>query len=311
MHFILGDWGTSARRLYLCRREGETVTVLEEKTGQGVKYERAFELALASDISAWVAAHGRMPVILSGMIGSNIGWVETTYAACPAGIGALSAKAVRFEACGCDIIIAPGLSCLNPLGLPDVMRGEEIQLLGWKASESGRDNANLACLPGTHTKWAAIDAEGHIETFITGLRGEMFALLCSQSILIASNAREAPTDGAPFEDALKLVRDTPDATLMNTIFATRARQVVGNLPSADAPAYLCGLLVGFDVRAAIDLFRPKVSLHNPIPVIGSTKNVALYLQALDIFGLTGLAVQSVDATSTGLIEFAKAAKADM
>lgn len=302
-YVILGDWGTSSRRLYLCRREGDTVSVLEERRGKGVKFERTFEHALASDIEPWVRLHGNMPVILSGMIGSSIGWVETPYATCPAGADALFVNAVRFQSCGCDIVIIPGVECRNPLGLPDVMRGEEIQLYGWRAAQDAQTAKRLACLPGTHSKWAIVDTQGRIETFVTGLQGELFSLLRSNSVLIPEDARNAPTDALSFETAVTFLRDTPDATLLHVLFSTRARQVLGDLNASEASAYLCGLIIGSDVRAAVGLFHAKADLSLPIPVIGSEENAALYLKAFGIFGLTAAPMSSTDASTRGLIDF--------
>ena len=72
----------------------------------------------------------------------------------------------------------PGLSSADP---PDVMRGEEVQILG--AVATGMIPADcLVCHPGTHNKWAVV-AGGRLVRFHTVMTGEMFSLLKEHSIL--------------------------------------------------------------------------------------------------------------------------------
>ena len=57
----------------------------------------------------------------------------------------------------------------------DVMRGEEVQLLGAVAAGLAPADA-LLCQPGTHCKWAEM-ADGRLAGFTTAMTGELFALL--------------------------------------------------------------------------------------------------------------------------------------
>ena len=54
--------------------------------------------------------------------------------------------------------IVPGVSYLGD-GRADVMRGEEVQLLGAAAAGLGRPDG-LVCHPGTHNKWALLRRAG-------------------------------------------------------------------------------------------------------------------------------------------------------
>ena len=84
----------------------------------------------AAAVAAWDKAHGMLPAVLGGMVGSTIGWKEVPYLRCPAKPQAIAGAALRFEAGGRAIAILPGLSCTGKTGAPDVMRGEETQILG-------------------------------------------------------------------------------------------------------------------------------------------------------------------------------------
>ena len=79
----------------------------------------------------------------------------------------------------------------------DVMRGEEVQILG--AVGSGRHSGRrLVCHPGTHNKWIDVRG-GQIHEFRTVMTGEMFNLLRAQSIL-ADLLRAEVEPGAAFRD---------------------------------------------------------------------------------------------------------------
>src|SRR6266550_1144511 len=147
------DWGTTSCRAYLIGAGG---IVLERVTdGPGIlKVENgAFGAALDAMIGRW---DSKLPVILSGMIGSRQGWVEAPYARCPASTE--------------DVVMAlvPGPACENG-GMPDVMRGEETQILG--ALEVTKTDGGVFLLPGTHSKWAGV-TEGWITSFRTFMNGE-------------------------------------------------------------------------------------------------------------------------------------------
>src|SRR5262249_54043851 len=130
-------------------------------------------------IGGWIASHGVVPIILSGMIGSRQGWREAPYARCPAGADDLVEALVRFEHDGLALALVPGLSAENT-GMPDVMRGEETQIFGALAL-SGRDDG-LFLLPGTHSKWANVSAR-RIMSFRTFMTGEVFGALKDHTIL--------------------------------------------------------------------------------------------------------------------------------
>ena len=123
--FIAGDWGTSNLRLALCDEDGQ---VLEQRKGPGAAESRGkFAETLDALSSDWRGAHGELPILLCGMVGSAFGWREAPYLACPAQTQELVDALVSPRA---DVHIVPGMKCTNPLGAPDVMRGEETQLLG-------------------------------------------------------------------------------------------------------------------------------------------------------------------------------------
>src|SRR5207253_2700905 len=112
------------------------------------------------------------PILMSGMIGARQGWVEAPYAQCPAGLPEIASAIVTIEARTLGALgLVPGVRVDYPDGAPDVMRGEETQILGALTAMARSDGVFV--LPGTHSKWARIKA-GRIESFATYMTGEIF-----------------------------------------------------------------------------------------------------------------------------------------
>ena len=68
---------------------------------------------------------------------------------------------------------------------PDVMRGEETQVLGLLPALPGA-GPHTVCLPGTHSKWVRLQG-GAIQEFATFMTGELFALLSQHGTLAAAS----------------------------------------------------------------------------------------------------------------------------
>src|SRR5471032_2364566 len=213
--FIAGDWGTSRLRLYLCDAGGH---VLARGEGEGAS---APDCAgrFAAAVAAWDKAHGVLPAVLVGMVGSTIGWKEVPYLKCPARPGAIAGAALRFESDGRAIAILPGLSCTGKTGAPDVMRGEETQILGGlRLRPELSKGRHVLCMPGTHVKWVAVE-DGAVVQFQTALSGELFELLRKHSVL-ARDSGEVDGGCEAFALGLDYVRDS-GTDLLHLLFSTR------------------------------------------------------------------------------------------
>ena len=236
--FIAVDWGTTNRRAYLLDADGRQGAEFED--GQGVLAVPAggFPAAVA-EIRARL---GDKPLMMAGMIGSNRGWVEAPYVGCPAGIAEL-ASALAWPAE--NVAIVPGVSFAEG-HRADVMRGEEVQLLGALAAGLIPSDC-LVCHPGTHNKWAAL-AGGRIVSFRTIMTGELFNLLSEHSILsdlLEGEAEAGEAFAAGVEAGLS------GAGLPAELFAVRARVLLGQAPRGDAPSFTSGLLIGADVAIGL------------------------------------------------------------
>jgi 2-dehydro-3-deoxygalactonokinase len=264
--FIAGDWGTSNMRLFLCDAQGK---VLDSTTGPGVAGSagRCAEI-YDSLTSKWT---GTAPAILCGMVGSNIGWVQAPYAACPATLAEIAGHSASLR--GGAIRIVPGLSCRNRFDAPDFMRGEETQILGALAlAPALRHGRQLLCLPGTHTKWALL-TDAVVTEFLTAPTGELFNLLSNHSVLVREGGE---VSGAAFGNGLQQFARFPRAQLLDRLFECRSRTLDGELAPHEAAAFLSGLLVASDIAGALETFGEQPSVH----LIGSPNLTRLYAEGL-------------------------------
>lgn len=296
---IAGDWGTTHLRLHLCRG----AAVLAKVDGAGIgSLTTGAEATLFGALEPWARQHGALPVWLAGMVGSRNGWREVPYASCPVGAPELREALLRFDARGHSIAIAAGVSCTNPHGAPDVMRGEETQILGAIATHPslGRGRSIVA-LPGTHTKWALVD-NGKLLSFQTSLSGELYALLRDRSTLLKASADE-PNEAAErrgFEAGLQRSRELRTVPLSHLLFEVRARQLIHGMTHAEASTYLSGLIIGQDVLGALPLFDGTLRAGKAVPIIGAPKLAELYGIALAAHGIETLPLDATELTIAGL-----------
>ena len=249
------DWGTSSLRAFLMRN-GQ---VLETRhSSHGIQHlptpgTAGYEQAFAEIAGHWLAHWPDIPVVACGMVGSAQGWKEAPYVRCPADIQKLADKSVSVPSgLGPNLLIAPGVLFDQPDELPDVMRGEEIQIAGALLINPQWTERACMLLPGTHSKWAQIE-HGRIIRYTTYLTGELYAVLSQHSILgrlLPATSNEAP-DLAAFELGLAEARRSRPGDFSHQIFGTRTLGLSGRLPNTALADYLSGLLIGHELVSGL------------------------------------------------------------
>ena len=283
--FIGVDWGTSNGRFMLVTAEGACV---EERSAPGIKRldgPNAIEAAAFEGLAGWPD----VPVIMAGTVGANIGWRNVPYVRTPASGGMMAAHALHFTARSRKFVILPGVDTIRSDEQPDIMRGEETQIFGVLADESG-----FICLPGTHCKWVAVEC-GAITAFHSTMTGELIELIGLHSIMLSPRRAPAGTGGPPFDAAVAAAQGSV-AGIEALLFTTRTRQVTGLMPPDDADDYLSGLCIGGDVKSALAL---NPDAHS-VTIIGSPTLTALYAKALAAFGIPSRQIDGRTAILAGL-----------
>jgi 2-dehydro-3-deoxygalactonokinase len=265
--FITADWGTTNRRAYLIDASGKCIDEFEDDRGIMSVPHDGFGAAVA-EIRERL---GDRPLLLAGMVGSNRGWIEAPYVRCPAGLNDIVQALVWPE--DRRTAIVPGVSFQDP-DEADVMRGEEVQLLGAFGAAMIPPDA-LVCHPGTHNKWARLEG-GRITRFTTVMTGELYNLLKSHSIL-SDLLSGSVVAGDAFEQGVR--KGLQDDRLTAELFKIRARVLLGEAEAKDAASYGSGLLVGTDVRTGLGEGKDA-----EVCVMGRPELTALYAEALRIAG---------------------------
>ncbi|ANL64575.1 2-dehydro-3-deoxygalactonokinase [Rhizobium phaseoli] len=289
--YVAVDWGTSSFRLWLMARDGSVLA--ERRSGEGMTSaaKTGFSAVLSGHLAA-VEAPDTLPVIVCGMAGARQGWVEAGYIDVPTPLASILTAAVRVPGESRDIRILPGLA-QRQTATPDVMRGEETQLLGALGGTSAGPQA--VCMPGTHSKWVHVgDAE--VTGFSTFMTGELFDAISKHTILshAVAGAEEQPTDAAAFEAAVSAAFARP-ALASNLLFTARSGQLLHGISATAAQARLSGTLIGIEIAGAL-----QDAATSGITLVASGRLQALYEQAFKTLSLAFTAIDADAAVRRGL-----------
>lgn len=214
------------------------------------------------------------PILLSGMIGSAMGWCDVPRVDCPASPAAIAAAAVRTAVGGADAVFLPGLACTSRFGDPDVLRGEEVPAVG-ALSRSGGKAGLILSVPGMHGKWLVHDG-ARIVQFHTAMTVELYHALADRSVLapmMSGPVRLAAAFGAG------VASGAGGGGLARLLFAARSRAQSGQLASDDTASYLWGVLIGADVRENLPLLAGGRCL-----VLGAAEVAPLFAAAIRQLG---------------------------
>lgn len=263
-NFLSCDWGTTSFRLKLVERESFRILgAVSSNRGIASTYKawndngadpgsrRNFYLDVIrqgiADLERRLdASLTGVPVVISGMASSSIGMMDLPYKELPFSVDGsdlLLNKVAAREDFPNDVTLISGVRTQD-----DVMRGEEIQLVG-AFSDKHQSGADLIYIfPGTHSKHVVVD-QGRAVGFRTYMTGELFALLATNSILAGSV--EAGGDfqlqscRKSFEEG---VVDGLEHNLLNRAFHVRAKSLLSEQGKELNYFFLSGLVLGTELK---------------------------------------------------------------
>lgn len=242
----------------------------EKKSARGTNQlaKTSFEEILREELGEW--AGQAEAILLSGMITSRNGWVESPFAQTPARASDIAEGAIVRHLQGLPpLCFLPGIAQTMPL--PDVMRGEELSLLEFDGADG------LYVLPGPHTKWVTLE-DGGISAITTYMSGEILQLLERDSLvsrLIPETRVERPE--AFRRGVLSAFADDLPGFVLARIFSARSLVLFEQMAADDIRDYLAGLLIGAEVREATMPLR-----SNPITIVGTGTLAERYALALEL-----------------------------
>lgn len=313
------DWGTTSLRAY---KLAAGAVVLEQralssgimqlpKTPRvinGGECADGFELAFEDACGDWLDVQPDLPVIACGMVGSAQGWREAAYCETPANVAHLGNSLQTLVSLrGTRVHIVPGV--IQRSRLPNVMRGEETQVLGILQNlPAGAGDDLLIGLPGSHSKWVEV-VDGCITHFDTFMTGEVFAVLSEHSILGRTQHPSAAFDGQAFDRGVQVALSADgELGVLSTLFSARTLGLTGELAPTAQADYLSGLMIGHELAALATVQRRRRNNTNlpSIILIGNAQLCARYSRALDACGFAPVTLAE-QATERGLWQLALAA----
>ena len=285
------DWGSTNLRAFAFNAQGEVVDRAESSSGALTLSSAAqFDDALVAVVGGWAKRHPDARLIACGMVGAKSGWREAGYvglndAAGTALANVLAAKVVTVATSVGVLAIIPGIKSEEP----DVMRGEETQLVGSGVAEG------VVVMPGTHCKWVNMNG-GRVESFATFYTGEMNSLIRSHSS-VGTLLKSAPNidDIAAYQMGLNYAR-AGAASWLHDLFVLRASVVTGQRSEAFVSTVLAGWLLGCEISAALTMYPDT----RGVALVASQTLVPWYERATRAFGLGCDALNAEQVTTRGL-----------
>ena len=297
---IAVDWGLSSLQAWLLHDQGDVIDSLRSEEGTAAVARAAvddsgparaarFESAFLAACGRWLDVQPTLPVIASGMVGSEtIGWVPSEALDLPAELEDLALSMAVVPAGTTTVHIVPGLRSGGEF--PDVIRGEEAQILGLLLEDEPSDSLRVIVLPGAHTKWVAMVGT-RVIGFSTAMTGEIWEAIFTRSLLSAqARASEPHVPNTPLPEAFTrglsaITGPLARRGLSSALATARALVVTGNLEPTALGEYVSGLLIGDEVRHLADTLPPT---HQPVHVCAPEHLGQRYVAALSRHGLAAV-----------------------
>ncbi|WP_163336088.1 2-dehydro-3-deoxygalactonokinase [Desulfopila sp. IMCC35008] len=290
------DWGTSSFRLYILDSHGNITEKHVTDEGIMAVEGRQYGQVLKRNLEE-MKIGGDLPIICSGMITSKNGWFETEYVPCPATAGDIAANLACFETTDFGRIhFVPGVKQLEPQ--PDIMRGEETQLLGLTSQAR-----QVIILPGTHSKWVTVENETILE-FTTFMTGDLYNALTSNTILQAVKRTEWSEEdfrAGVWEGAARIRCGNG---LLAGLFQTRVKSILELDGRAASASYLSGFLIGTEIGEA---GKTGFSTSDNLLIAGGDTLTRYYRTALAELGIKSKPAPA-DSAAYGLFRIARLKK---
>lgn len=289
------DWGTTSLRVYLIGGGGKVLDHRESREGILQVSGGDFAGTIAARLAE--LKHGDLPILASGMITSRNGWIETSYVDLPAGGAELAAGLVRHAMPGGPVLhFVPGVTTVDD-GVPDVMRGEETEIVGAVARGFGD---GLYVMPGTHSKWVTV-RDRKLTAYATFMTGEIFAALKDHTILGRLMRDEDVFHHAAFARGVE-ASWASGTEVLHRLFSVRTLPLFGSLAPEEAADFMSGLLYGAEIAEG----RARFDAGYGATVLGSRKLGARVSRALEICGIK-VRLAPPDCAAHGQFEIASAA----
>ena len=266
-YIIAIDGGTTNTRASLWEDPGVCVDMVKSEVGVRITsiegsnaslkaaVKGLLEQLLANNSIGYDSIDG---IYACGMITSKEGLAELPHLIAPAGMADFVkglAKVDLPDICPLPIHFVRGLKNRDGAGLTleelekmDVMRGEETETLAL-LDLFGNESGTLFALPGSHTKFVSVDAQGKMIGCLSSLAGELLSAVTLNTILAGAVGKQFA--GADYNKEMLLAgyRTARDTSFARAAFSTRMIQMFIPSNEQDRASFLLGAVLESDVAA--------------------------------------------------------------
>lgn len=216
-------------------------------------------------------------VIASGMITSNVGLVEIPHVPAPAGPKELAEHAVEVlleDVCPVPFLFIPGVKNrgdaidLENFESMDIMRGEEVETAAiMHHFETGKPY--LLVLPGSHTKFVAVDREGRISGCLTTITGELLSVITNNTLIADAVGHQfAGEDTYDREMVLSGFRTASKTGIGRACFSARILNMFAEPDKQKIANYVLGAVLQNDLEAVKNSSTLKTGRDTTVVVSG-------------------------------------------
>ncbi len=200
-------------------------------------------------------------IIASGMITSNVGLAEIPHLTAPVSAQDL-AHGIREilceDVCPLPISFIPGIKNTDGTNITldnyeqmDIMRGEEVESIAI-LHLLPKDKPYLLVLPGSHTKFVAVDKAGRITGCLTTISGELLNSVTNNTLLADSTGRQFVTpEGYDREMFLEGFKTERKCGIGRACFSGRILSLFGSLKKNQISNYVMGVCLASDLDAIL------------------------------------------------------------
>lgn len=293
-HLVGIDWGTSAFRAYLYNLDTQELCDKRiSSAGMSTLKKDEVDGYLRSELNSWLLRFGQeLPVIGSGMIGSDFGLERVDYIYCPTVNTDIYKYTKKSSLKNLNLWLVPGVCFSSSAKENDTMRGEETQLLG--LGFNGQSQNQLVCMPGTHSKWVHVK-NGDILRFRSAITGELFGCLKNSSFIREEQCWHEPAF------LLGAQKGLSDTSLLSSLFSARSLTNFKEISAAHTQSYLSGLLIATEIFEMLK-FYGELRNSAPVTVVGAEILCQLYE---NVFKLLNIPVNIVSDEKANSLAFLK------
>ncbi len=266
-YWLTIDTGTTNTRAVLWNEDGQALGMKSApvgvrdtaRDGSNERLKRGVQRCLEELLSEYRIEYKEvMQVAASGMITSNVGLAEIPHCTAPVSkkdLAKAAAKVLLKDIFPFPILFIPGVKnnvqtvSEEAFEAMDIMRGEEVECCAL-LEQYGKGRPYLIIIPGSHTKFVAVDKEGHIEGCLTTLSGELLSSITHDTIIADAVGRSfIEKDEYDREMMLKGYRAAARCGTGRACFSTRILSQFAGVGTKAAANFLYGILIQNDLFA--------------------------------------------------------------